>query len=167
MKSNILWIEDSAFVDLRRLAGPVCANSEFNLDVCLNAADAMDTLMKKKYSAVIVDIRIPPGNNQHWIDYFNERGSNIKAARLGIQLLYAFLDTPDPKLHLGNLPKQDWIMGDRFGIYTVESYNELVIDLINLKIRVFHQKMTPTPRRMLLDIISELKTNLGNRWEVK
>jgi CheY-like chemotaxis protein len=91
IRKKVLWIEDDAFNELGMLATPVHLTGEFELDYALSATEAIDRLQGGDYDAIVVDVRIPPGDDKRWIDIYYNAGASNKAARLGVWLLQDIL----------------------------------------------------------------------------
>jgi DNA-binding NtrC family response regulator len=92
MRKKILWIEDGAFDEIAVLATPVHLTGEYQLEFALDASQAIRQLESQEFDAVIVDIRILPGDDPKWLNMYYATGSN-KAARLGVKLLQFLLGT--------------------------------------------------------------------------
>lgn len=91
IRKKVLWIEDDAFHELGRFATPVHLTGEFELEYALSATEAIDRLQTDEYDAIVVDVRIPPGNDKRWIEIYYNAGASNKAARLGVRLLQNIL----------------------------------------------------------------------------
>jgi CheY-like chemotaxis protein len=86
-RKKVLWIEDDAFNELAVFATPVHLTGEFELDYALSATEAVARLQACEYDAVVVDVRIPPGDDGRWVAIYYKEGASNKAARLGVYLL--------------------------------------------------------------------------------
>lgn len=86
-RKKVLWIEDDAFNELGMLATPVHLSGEFELDYAVSATEAVHRLRACEYDAVVVDVRIPPGDDQRWVNIYYDAGASNKAAQLGVHLL--------------------------------------------------------------------------------
>jgi len=150
-KRKALWIEDGARFDLPYLAAPIYMDGQYDLIVAENVADSISQLQSKEFDAIIVDIRLPPGDDPEWAGLYKEAGYDKVAARLGLKLLYSILGSPDAEVKLEHRPS--WITADKIGILTVESRAEMENDLKRLDIQVFRQKQAGIPETVLLDII--------------
>lgn len=155
MKTRILWIEDDALVDLRNLTGPIYISGKYDLVLAFDATEGMRYLMDEEFHVVIVDIRIPPGDDPQWIKIYNDYGKYKVKARLGIHLLQAVLKYPNAKYRMkGSTPK--WIHYTKFGVFTVENLNDVVNELKQLRITVFEQKTAKSNHKVLLDIVEKI-----------
>lgn len=155
MKPKVLWIEDGALVEVSNLAGPIYTSGKYDLVIALDASDGVRKLRQTEFDVVIVDIRIPPGDDPKWINLFSQLGFNKIQARLGRELLYSCLKPSEAKVKLGEIPK--WVSPERFGILTVESYREVENDLEKLGIQVYQQKTSDIPVTVLYDLIEKIK----------
>jgi len=61
MKTKVLWVEDSARLELRNLTGPIYISGEYDMNLAEDATTAVRYLLTKEYDAVILDMRLPPG----------------------------------------------------------------------------------------------------------
>jgi hypothetical protein len=153
-KSRILWIEDGARYDVAELAAPVYMNVNYDLITAENASDGILALLSGEFDVIIVDIRLPPGNDRNWIDLYNKSGANKVSARLGLHLLYTILGHHDAKIVLGVRP--EWIKPDKIGVLTVEGQSEVAVHLKNLKITVYEQKQAAMSETALLELIDKI-----------
>jgi hypothetical protein len=158
MKHRVLWIEDGAFVEVSSFTGPVFAQMIYDLDVAVNVSDALKQIREDNpYDAVIVDIRILPGSDSKWESFYRQTGSNKINARLGIQLLFSLLKPGKPgmeSIQLKNIPS--WVSPGKFGVFSVESEQDVQNDLEELGINSYRQKKTGLPNTTLLELIEEM-----------
>ena len=153
MKIKVLWVEDSARLELRNLLGPIYMSGEYDLSLAEDATDAMRRLQTAVYDAVILDMRIPPGADEHWIKIYREREDDKATARLGLELANWMLD--------GNaFPYQppSWIKPYHVGVFTVENDPVLHARLDALKIEVFEHKTAGIADTILIKIIERIKS---------
>ena len=152
-KKKVLWIEDSAFEETAILASPVYLSGKFDLDIAISATHAMNKLASQVYEAVVVDIRIPPGEDQRWKkEYY---GSN-KGARLGLVLLRTLLRRGGLDADFGlpaddEAPVRDY---RRYGVLSVESEREIGPDLAELG--VYHFDKASAEATILLTVIDSI-----------
>ena len=125
---RVLWVEDEADGQLADYVDPVIA-AGYDLDIELNASDAIEKMRKHAYQLVIMDLIIAAGNDLKWKEYDNlHHGKKVKGY-LGLQLLKAILDESDSdrKLHV-TLPG-NWLKPERVAVFTVisdvDAMNEL------------------------------------------
>jgi hypothetical protein len=159
MKPKVLWIEDGAFDEMAKFAGPVYSSGEYDLIVALDATEAEFQLLNpgNEFAAVIVDIRIPPGPVEKWINLYRKYWSDKIEAQLGKHLLYSILKHPDAEIKLQDIPQ--WIKPEKFGVFTIESKETIEGDLKKLGITVFKQKTADesvVPVSTLLDLINKI-----------
>jgi CheY-like chemotaxis protein len=145
MKRKILWVEDGAFSDLTYLAGPLYASGDYSLVIASDASQGFRYLKEKEFDAVIMDIRLPPGNDPYFVNLYNISRESKNAARLGMAVLERVLK-PSGEAMPG------WIKAERFGVFTVESSKEVMDELDSMGVTVFVQKTTRTPRDVLIKI---------------
>ena len=123
MRSRVLWIEDSALAEVARYAGPVYTSGKYDLSVALDATAGRHMICDSEYAAVIVDIRLPPGDDTAWSNLYLQSRSNKAVARLGLRLLEALLSRAQAIVQIEGIPS--WLSGDRFGVLTVETEAEI------------------------------------------
>src|SRR5438105_597952 len=139
MKRKVLWVEDSAFSDLTVLAGALYMTGDYNLVVAANASDGFRYIMEKEFDAVIMDIRLPPGNDPYFESLYNSSQGSKTSARLGIAVLERALKPSAENARA-------WISPERFGVLTVESRREVKEELVALGVNVYYQKTARMPR---------------------
>lgn len=155
MKHKILWIEDGSLIEVSSFAGPVFTAARYDLEVARNLSDALKKLTNSEYDAVIVDIRIPPGDSPEWEKLYGKSGDDKINARLGIQLLFSLLKPEKAVVKIREeIPR--WISPEKFGVFTVESSGEVRHELKELGINFFRQKMTKIPTTTLLELIEDV-----------
>lgn len=151
---RILWVEDGARFDLPHLAAPVFMEGNYDLCIVENVSDCISYLQNHVFDAIIMDIRIPPGDDQRWIALYKKAGTDKVAARLGLKLLYCLLGLPEAEVELNNRPS--WINADKIGIFTVESKKELDVHFQKLGITAYQQKKADVSESVLLDLIKQI-----------
>lgn len=157
MKHKVLWVEDGAFAEMGRMSSPLYVSGKYDLVIAVDATDGLQQLMQKEkeFQTVIVDIRLPPGNDPEFLRHYNAKGESKVGARLGLALLKRVLTDGEKN----GVPAPHRKV-ERFGIFTVEGPTELQGDLKQLgleKIRVY-QKSEMNSKFMLRDIIEEIRT---------
>lgn len=157
-KVKVLWVEDSAISDLRFLLMPVYMAGAYDVTIALDVSEAVARIWSDEFDAVIVDIRLPPGNDPRWIRRYQQFQDNRPGPRLGLQLLYSLL-TPNPAIVLPDRP--GWLKPERFGVLTVEPKVELIDDLQTLRISVFEQKTTRTSSEVLVTMVEMILRQSG------
>jgi len=137
MRKVVLWIEDGAFNELTMLATPVYLSGEYELAFAFSATEALQQLERREFDAVVVDIRIPPGDDSRWVNAHYEAGSQNSASRLGLRLLEVVLGGDSEWTRHLQPGARD---RTRYGVLSVESGRELQADLERLGITCYRDK---------------------------
>lgn len=154
MKTRFLWIEDGATADLRHLLAPIYVDGSYDPVIALDVSEGIRRLRAVEFEAVIVDIRIPPGDHPEWINLYNQLGKNKVRARLGLKLLTSLFRPEEDDVKISGVPV--WVKPERFGVLTVESKNEVEESLSGLGITVYKQKTAETPKTILVEMLQAL-----------
>jgi hypothetical protein len=154
-KRRVLWVEDGARYDLVNIAAPVYMHGKYDLVIAEDASSGIACLLKDIFDAIIVDIRIPPGNDKDWINLYKMSAVNKISARLGLDFLYTILGNPNAKINLGD-KRPAWITPAKVGVLTVESQLELDDHLKRLQITVYYHKRVEMPEEILLNLIENI-----------
>lgn len=156
MKIKFLWIEDNARTDLKHLLGPIYMSGKYDPVVAPTVAEGIYQIKKSEFAAVIVDLRLLPGNDSAWEALYLGLGSEKGTARLGLHLLYSlFKPRRLEDLTIEKLPA--WLDPHRFGVLTVEDFDgELKEALASLNISVYEQKTTHTANTVLLKMLERI-----------
>lgn len=154
-KYRVLWVEDGARYDLVNMAAPVYMDGHFDLVIAEDASSGIVYLLKETFDVIIVDIRLPPGNNRDWIILHQKSGAEKVSARLGLEFLYTILGNQNAKISLGD-SRPEWITPTKIGVLTVESQLELDDHLKNLQITVYYHKRAEMPEEILLTLIKSV-----------
>jgi len=157
MMRRALWIEDAAFTEAAEMAAPIYDSGTFELVIAGDATEAIRCIMESEFDAVIVDIRLYPGSDPVWIEMYDEAGSHVDGARLGIPLLHHLLNEKRRRPDIAN-----WVGPEKFGVLTVENRREVEHDLEQLGITHFRQKTADSAETILLDLIEEI-VNASNK----
>jgi hypothetical protein len=155
MKFRVLWIEDDARFGLAQLAGPVYVHGGYDLVVAGDVSTALARLSGERFDGIIVDIRLPPGEDPAWSRLYVKAGSDKIHARLGLHLLRSLLGHPRAQIRLKQ-PPPDWLKPDLIGVFTVEGWREVGEELEQLGIRVYQQKRADLADTVLLHIIERI-----------
>ena len=153
MKTRVLWIEDSARLELASLLGPVYFGGKYDFVSAEDVTTAVNNLGVREFDVVIVDMRLPPGQNQVWRELYQQAGSQTAEAQLGMKLLYWLIGKDESVYHV---EPPSWITPLRIGVFTVESKREIGQDLGILGITVYRQKAADLPDTILRDLIEEI-----------
>jgi len=152
VKPAVLWVEDSARFELRNLVGPVYTSGKYVFDLAEDVTAAIDHLQARRFDALIVDVRLPPGMNPAWKKLYQQKNSKAQA-KLGLKFLYWLL-AKDGAICPETPPQ--WIRSEQIGVFTVEPQNEIRSDLEILGIKAFKQKVAGLSDMILLEIIEGL-----------
>ncbi|HEY0404167.1 MAG TPA: hypothetical protein VGC89_00460 [Pyrinomonadaceae bacterium] len=157
MKTKFLWIEDNARTDLKHLLAPIFMSGKYNPVVAPTVAEGVYQMMTTKFEAIIVDIRLLPGNDKDWDALYTKLGRDKGAARLGLYLLYSLFDQ---RIDDVEIRKPDWIDPNLFGVLTVESYEGDVGEALeSFGINVYERKTAITPHTTLLKMVERITGN--------
>lgn len=154
MKYKLLWIEDGALADLSSFLGPLYVSGRFHIVIAFNASDAVNFIVNENFDAVIIDIRIPPGEKKEWLDIYSELGEDKVQARLGVHLLYSLLLPENSKVKIAYIP--EWVAPSIIGVFSIESITQLKHDLDALGIKTYVQKNATTSQLELLNMARSL-----------
>jgi len=149
-KPRVLWIEDGAAESLKEFAGVVFEDGRYDLEIALDATDGCRQIREREFDAVIVDIRIPPGNDSLWTGMYKNLGQDKYRAKLGLHVLEHFLKPGQGTV----VPK--WATPQRFGVLTVETPADMTKPLADLGITVYEQKTAATSNGVLLKMIKDI-----------
>jgi CheY-like chemotaxis protein len=150
----VLWIEDSAFSENTILATPVHMSGEYELVFALSATEGIQKLCERAYDAVIVDIRLPAGDDPRWIDMYYDLGGTDKAARLGIKLLEIVLGTRN--VQWGDPFDDSARDRRRYGVLSVENGADLQEELSRIGVRAWRDKGGGDDPDVLLGLIGTI-----------
>jgi len=160
MKFRVLWIEDDARFGLAQLAGPVYVHGGYDLVVAGDVSTAIARLFRERFDAVIVDIRLPPGDDSEWRKLYHKAGYDKIHARLGLHLLGSLIRPSEARVRLKR-PPPAWLKPQLIGVFTVESRKEIGEELEQLGIQVYEQKRADLPDTVLLQIIEMVLDQQG------
>lgn len=155
MKPKVLWIEDSARLELRNLTGPVYFSGKYDFSLAEDVTQAINFLNSKQFEVLIVDLRLPPGLNQCWQKLYKKSNLDKVKAQLGMKLLYWLLGHD---VGCEQIPPS-WVKPENLAVFSVESRNEIASHLAELKIERFKQKEAGLPDTALLDLIEDVLRN--------
>jgi CheY-like chemotaxis protein len=159
-KIRVLWIDDGAITELAELTGPVYAAGEYDLVVVTNVSDAIDQILSREFDVIIVDIRLPPGENKEWRHLYSGEGQSRTQARLGLELLAACLGRSQ-KIRIDPLPS--WIKPHLFAVFTVEEKTAVQSELSAVDVKIHLQKTASSKRDVLVGLINTVRSQqMGN-----
>jgi len=152
-RPRTLWIEDGARSELSHLSGPVLYDGRIELVLAEDLTTAVEYILEDEFDVLIVDVRLPPGDDPHWKELHRRAGKDKVHAELGLQLLRWLLGTstsPD----LASPP--DWVSPKRIAVFSVESKLEIMSSLRELGIETIQQKRADLPDTILRELIERI-----------
>jgi len=160
-KHNVLWIEDGAFAEMSQMSAPLYVSGKYDLVIAETATEGLQQLQRtdKKFDTIIVDIRLPPGEDDKFLKLYYDRNESKVSARLGLALLKRVLKDGEE-----NEVPPNHREAKKFGVFTVEGFSELVddlkeLDLEDLRVR---QKTEMNSKDTLREFIEEIRaSNFG------
>jgi len=155
-RARVLWVEDSAHFENTMLAAPVILSDQFELVVALDATDGIRHLRRSVFDAVVVDIRLPPGDDQWWVNFYMDLFKKNRPPRLGLKLLEIVL-IGDKNFENANFAA---VLRDprRYGVLSVENRSDLMADLQRLRVGVYRDKGAGDDPEVLLQTINDILT---------
>ncbi len=156
MRPKVLWIEDGACDDIPQLVAPVEVDGGYDLVVALNVTDALECIERSQFDAIVVDLRLPPGEHPYWVTIYNQQGNDSGLAKLGLECIKSLLRDREALIKLEDVPA--WIRPEIFGVLTVDPYGESGIGLIlkRLSVDTFLQKTADLSPTALLEMFDQL-----------
>ena len=152
-RPRALWIEDGARSELSHLSGPVLYDGRIELVLAEDLTTAVDYVHEEEFDTLIVDVRLPPGDDPFWKQLHRRAGRDKVHAELGLQLLRWLLGAVEfPDLP----PAPSWVDAKRIGVFSVESKHEILHSVESLGIEVIQQKRADLPDTILRDLIHRL-----------
>ena len=155
-KHNVLWIEDGAFAEMSQMSAPIYVSGKYDLVIAETATEGLQELMRtdKEFGTIIIDIRLPPGDDKDFLKIYYDKNESKVAARLGLALLKRVLKDEE-----NNLVPPHHRDVKRFGIFTVEGHGELVDDLKALELQDIkvYQKTEMNSKDTLREIIEDIR----------
>jgi len=145
---KVLWIEDGIYSEMRKHASPVRIELGYSLDIAESASEGLAKILTSEYDLVVVDIRLPPGEDHEWKAIQRKHLAGGGPARLGLTLLQKLLGE-DP------IEKPAWVDASRFAVLTIETYNNIGPAVRDLGIRVCHHKERLSEPTALLRVVKE------------
>jgi CheY-like chemotaxis protein len=153
MKPRVLWVEDSARLELSTLTGPLLSSGKYDFHLAEDVTTAVNFLRVGTFDAILVDVRLPPGVDSHWQKWYRAAGSNKVSAQLGLKLLHWLIER-DLAIYPATPP--NGLVPEQIGVFTVESPQEIRDELQALKISVYQQKVAGLPDRILIELFEQL-----------
>lgn len=162
---KVLWIEDDAHMDLGGLATPVHIALKYKLVTVLQVSEAVRHIMTNEYDVIITDVRFKADNDPTWWDLTHPRrngNGNMRlnlGDRLGLQLLYSLLGSPDDRMIKLEVPP--WVTPERFAVFTVEERSTIDEHLSKLGVKHYERKQPGLPKRTLRSMIERVLKERG------
>lgn len=105
--NKVLWMEDH-HNDFGAYKTKLF-KANYAVDAVESAAEAVNKLKKENYIAFIVDLKVPPGDDDQWIelDKRKQREDPDSDSHLGLELLHALFDPDQANINLDPLIKID------------------------------------------------------------
>jgi hypothetical protein len=159
IRPRALWIEDGARSELSHLSGPVLYDGRIELVLAEDLTTAVEYILDEEFDAVIVDVRLPPGDDPHWKELHRKAGRDKVHAELGLQLL-RWLLAPGDQSDLPSPPA--WMSPARIAVFSVDCRTEILHLLDDLGIDVVQQKRADLPDTILRELIDRLLEQRGS-----
>lgn len=154
MKPRVMWVEDSARLELRNLTGPVYFSGRYDFQLAEDVTQAINFLTARSFDALIIDVRLPPGFNPCWQTLYRKSGADKVKAQLGLKLISWLLGND-----VGcNQTPPGWVDAKRIAVFSVESQNEIAPHLKEFGISLYVQKAAGLRDTALLDLIDHILT---------
>ncbi len=158
-RPRALWIEDGARSELSHLSGPVLYDGRIELVLAEDLTTAVEYLLEEEFDAVVVDVRLPPGDDPYWKELHRKAGRDKVHAQLGLQLLRWLLE-PGHKPELAAAPS--WLDAKRVAVFSVDTKSEILNTLHALGIELIQQKRADLPDTILRELIDRLLESRGS-----
>ena len=158
-RPRALWIEDGARSELSHLSGPVLYDGRIELVLAEDLTTAVEYILEEEFDAVIVDVRLPPGDDPHWKELHRRAGRDKVHAELGLQLLRWLLASAG-QAALPSPP--EWMNARRIAVFSVDCRQEILHLLEELGIEVVQQKRADLPDTILRELIDRLLEQRGS-----
>ena len=117
---RVLWIEDEARYQLNELMGPLLYRRIYHLSLAENATEAMRLIRTTEhYDVIIVDMRIPPGEDPAWKMLYQDQGNDTSKARLGQYLIEWMLGQMNGHAEQFSV-RPNWIQPQQIAVFSAE-----------------------------------------------
>jgi hypothetical protein len=160
--SKVLWVEDQVENDLVDLFSRAIAAGH-QVTYRPDVTSALALIRKQEYHVVIVDIRLMPGNDRRWSEYFYDRCTGSASfARLGLEMLRSIWHK-NPAVPIPEEQRPKWLTPRMTGVLSVELEEEVRADLDDLGIDIGHFKRKCDPGDQagtLSDLIAKIESGL-------
>ena len=152
-KPSVLWVEDSARLELRNLVGPIYGGGNYDFQLAEDITSATTYVRQKKYDVLILDVRLPPGVDTYWRKFYQFDLSS-EGGGLGLRFLH-WLMGHDPFCPYA---PPDGFDGVGIAIFSIESPDTVKAILKKMKLGnkvIYKQKVAGLPDTVLLELIKE------------
>ena len=157
MKS-VLWIEDQAYHELGALRTPVIMSSLYHLTIAVDGASAIENLRTNKFEIIIVDMRIPPGDDPIFTDIYYKNSDSKRHKEIGLLLLKRIFEKEDLNFLSDLLPYA--YDSSRYGVLSIDNENEISDELKALGIKNYAHKSGAMSSKSLLNLILSIDKSL-------
>jgi hypothetical protein len=157
MRKSVLWVEDGAIAEAKEFTIPVYNSGAYDLTIALTITDAIREMQARSFNAVVVDIRMEPGDLEPWKTLHSKAGNNKGNARLGLKFLHSLFrkghdDIPLPPL------KQE-IALNRFGVLSIENSIDIEKEFPEFKQMIYKRKSVQCSKTVLLELVEAILKN--------
>ena len=157
---KVLWIEDQALYEMRDLRSKVLMSGLYHLAIAKNGSEAISKLRSEIYDIIVVDLRIPPGDDPAFSISYSGPSHQRNTAKVGFQLLKRIFDKADPN-HLSDLFEYAY-NPFRFGVLSVDNQDEIGEDLNFFGIKNYFHKSGFMSSDTLLNLIKKIDKLISN-----
>lgn len=128
MNKKIIWIEDEANDKLSVKRNYVLLNSDYELTLAFNTSEAEKALSNDVFDAIIVDVRLPPGEEKKWNKIYDDCLPQRKYEIMGLKLVKEIL-AKESSIKPANKA------ASKIGLFTVEYWDALESELTPLGLK--------------------------------
>ena len=159
-RPRALWIEDGARSELSHLSGPVLYDGRIELVLAEDVTTAVEYILEEEFDVLVVDVRLPPGDEEYWKELHRKAGRDKVHAQLGVQLLRWLLSDESGATYGPDPPR--WVSPKRIAVFSVESKLEILEHLERLGIELIQQKRADLPDTILRELIDRMLVAAGS-----
>lgn len=153
MKPRVLWVEDSARLELSNLVGPIYFSGKYDFTLAEDVTTAVQVLLAEIFDVLIVDVRLPPGPDPVWRALYQRSGADKVNAQLGIKLLQWLLGFDHVTY---KIPPPSWAAPHCVAVFSVEGWREIQEELDQLHVTRYKQKVADLQDTILIDLIEQV-----------
>ena len=151
---SILWVEEAAQSDYANWIAPINMAGCYDIKIAEDTTQATECVQREPFDVILVDIRLPPGNDPRWINIYNASHSAKYTAQLGMAFIHSILGKKEPPVAI-SIP-DGWVTAQKIGILSVESESMLKANMDLLDIHIFQQKSTRVSETVLLELVQRI-----------